>query len=149
MWECLDFYPIYASGSRSGVDTSDIYHSDVAIKHVIKASMDNTKLDFYTLGRYDYINHTFAPDNPPAALGSGPRYDYGKFYASKTFYDPNKGRRVLWGWVNESDSLQDDIAKGWASVLVKRRRRRRRRRKAIDPIRFPCLTNQDYHTDLE
>ena len=117
MWECLDLYPIYASGSPSGVDTSDIYGDEV--KHFIKASMDNTKLDFYTLGTYNYYNHTFTPDDPSSDLGLGLRYDYGKFYASKTFFDQNKGRRILWGWVNESDSLQDDIEKGWASVQVK------------------------------
>ena len=118
MWECLDLYPIYASGSPSGVDTSDIYGDEV--KHVIKASMDNTKLDFYTLGTYNYYNHTFTPDDPSSDLGLGLRYDYGKFYASKTFYDESKGRRILWGWINESDSLQNDIEKGWASIQVRK-----------------------------
>lgn len=113
MWECLDFYPVYKSGSTSGVDTST-YGEDV--KHVLKSSMDNTKLDYYVIGTYDYTNHTFAPDDASADLGSGLQYDFGKFYASKTFYDTNGGRRILWGWINESDSLQDDIEKGWASV---------------------------------
>ena len=117
MWECLDFYPILRSGSDVGVDTS-AYGDDV--KHVIKASMDNTKLDFYTIGTYDYENYTFSPDSPPADLGLGLRYDYGKFYASKTFYDESKGRRILWGWINESDSLQNDIEKGWASIQVRK-----------------------------
>ncbi|MCI05228.1 beta-fructofuranosidase insoluble isoenzyme CWINV1-like, partial [Trifolium medium] len=44
------------------------------------------------------------------------RYDYGKFYASKSFFDYAKNRRILWGWVNESDSTQDDIEKGWAGL---------------------------------
>ncbi|KAJ0030171.1 hypothetical protein Pint_12973 [Pistacia integerrima] len=43
-------------------------------------------------------------------------YDYGKFYASKTFFDNVKNRRILWGWVNESDSIEDDIEKGWSGV---------------------------------
>jgi beta-fructofuranosidase len=38
------------------------------------------------------------------------------FYASKTFYDQDKGRRVLWGWVAESDTEVDDVKKGWASL---------------------------------
>ncbi|KAI5057279.1 hypothetical protein GOP47_0027294 [Adiantum capillus-veneris] len=113
MWECLDFFPVNMSGSAMGVDTS-IYGEDV--KHVLKSSMDNSKLDFYVIGTYDYENYTFIPDDPSADLGLGLRYDYGKFYASKTFYDANEGRRILWGWINESDSLQDDIEKGWASV---------------------------------
>eukprot|EP00250_Pteridium_aquilinum_P011274 c19956_g1_i1 orf=112-2220(+) len=113
MWECLDFYPVFRNGSASGVDTS-IFGEDV--KHVLKSSMDNTKLDYYVIGTYNHGNHTFTPDDKAVDLGFGLRYDYGKFYASKTFYDANEGRRILWGWINESDSLQDDIEKGWASV---------------------------------
>jgi len=37
-------------------------------------------------------------------------------YASKSFYDAGKKRRVLWSWANESDSEADDNAKGWAGV---------------------------------
>ncbi|KIO47739.1 hypothetical protein SQ11_15680, partial [Nitrosospira sp. NpAV] len=35
---------------------------------------------------------------------------------AKTFYDQNKNRRVLWGWIGESDSEAADMQKGWASV---------------------------------
>jgi sucrose-6-phosphate hydrolase SacC (GH32 family) len=48
--------------------------------------------------------------------GSNMRYDWGNFYASKTFYDPAKRRRVLWGWVGEADSERADVSKGWASL---------------------------------
>ncbi|KAL8109848.1 hypothetical protein AgCh_025806 [Apium graveolens] len=44
------------------------------------------------------------------------RYDYGKFYASKTFFESAKNRRILWGWINESDSSADDIKKGWSGI---------------------------------
>ncbi|MFS7949891.1 putative sucrose:sucrose fructosyltransferase [Helianthus anomalus] len=50
-------------------------------------------------------------------VGIGLRYDYGKFYASKTFYDPSKKRRVLWGYVGETDLQKDDIKKEWAKML--------------------------------
>lgn len=113
MWECVDFYPVLASGAKDGAATSS-YGEDV--KHVLKASMEDTTLDYYVLGTYDCDNHTFIPDDASLDLGLGLKYDYGKFYASKTFYDDNEGRRVLWAWINESDSLQDDIEKGWASV---------------------------------
>jgi beta-fructofuranosidase len=46
------------------------------------------------------------------------RYDYGKFYASKTFFDGAMNRRILWGWINESDSESDDIKKGWSGLQV-------------------------------
>jgi beta-fructofuranosidase len=44
------------------------------------------------------------------------RVDYGKYYASKTFYDRIKQRRILWGWIGETDNEGDDVLKGWASV---------------------------------
>ncbi|MBA0779317.1 hypothetical protein Gotri_003581, partial [Gossypium trilobum] len=47
---------------------------------------------------------------------SGLRYDYGKYYASKTFFDDFKNRRILTGWINESSSVADDIKKGWSGV---------------------------------
>ncbi|CAL9762967.1 unnamed protein product, partial [Musa acuminata subsp. burmannicoides] len=34
----------------------------------------------------------------------------------KSFYDPAKKRRILWGWANESDSANADKDKGWAGV---------------------------------
>eukprot|EP00253_Pinus_taeda_P006981 PITA_06981 len=58
----------------------------------------------------------YVPDNTSSDDENGLRYDYGKFYASKTFFDQNKQRRILWGWINESDSVSDDISKGWAGV---------------------------------
>ncbi|TVU29864.1 hypothetical protein EJB05_21452, partial [Eragrostis curvula] len=57
---------------------------------------------------------------PPARSYSdsdlGLRYDYGNFYASKSFYDPVKRRRIVWGWANESDTGPDDYHKGWAGI---------------------------------
>nr|CAD1844451.1 unnamed protein product [Ananas comosus var. bracteatus] len=59
---------------------------------------------------------TWTPDDEGSDVGIGLRYDYGKYYASKTFYDPVKKRRVLWGWSGETDSEETDLLKGWASV---------------------------------
>uniref|UniRef100_M4F6E2 Beta-fructofuranosidase n=1 Tax=Brassica campestris TaxID=3711 RepID=M4F6E2_BRACM len=63
-------------------------------------------------------NGTWIPDDPTFDVGKSTslRYDYGKFYASKTFYDQNKRRRILWGWIGESDSEAADVKKGWSSV---------------------------------
>ncbi|GFZ15206.1 glycosyl hydrolases family 32 protein [Actinidia rufa] len=71
---------------------------------------------FYALGTYDTINDKWTPDNSELDVGIGLRVDYGKYYASKTFYDYNKQRRILWGWIGETDSEYDDLMKGWASV---------------------------------
>ncbi|XP_042378263.1 beta-fructofuranosidase 1-like [Zingiber officinale] len=113
MWECVDFYPV-ATESATGLDTSAPAGPDV--KHVLKASLDDDKHDYYAIGRYDASRNSWEPDEPAADVGIGLRYDYGKFYASKTFFDPAKRRRVLWGWVGETDSERADVAKGWASL---------------------------------
>ncbi|VVA93688.1 unnamed protein product [Arabis nemorensis] len=114
MWECVDFYPV-SKTKTNGLDTS-VNGPDV--KHIIKASMDDTRIDHYAIGTYDDSNATWVPDNLAIDVGvsTGLRYDYGKFYASKTFYDQHKKRRILWGWIGESDSEAADVQKGWSSV---------------------------------
>ncbi|KAI9173493.1 hypothetical protein LWI28_002181 [Acer negundo] len=112
MWECVDFYPV-STTTKYGLDTSI---NGPGIKHVVKASMDDDRHDYYALGTYDDKTATWVPDNPTIDVGVGIRYDYGLFYASKTFYDQDKKRRVLWGWVGESDSESADVKKGWASL---------------------------------
>ncbi|XP_027354791.1 beta-fructofuranosidase, soluble isoenzyme I-like [Abrus precatorius] len=112
MWECVDFYPVSINGSQ-GLDTSV---NGPEVKHVLKASLDDTKEDHYAIGTYFTENDTWVPDNPYEDVGIGLRLDYGRYYASKTFYDQLKQRRVLWGWINESDSESSDLKKGWASL---------------------------------
>ncbi|XP_056852076.1 acid beta-fructofuranosidase 3, vacuolar-like [Raphanus sativus] len=114
MWECVDFYPV-SKTKHHGLDTS-VNGPDV--KHIVKASMDDTRIDHYAIGTYHDSNGTWVPDNPSIDVGisTGLRYDYGKFYASKTFYDQHKERRILWGWIGESDSEAADVQKGWSSV---------------------------------
>ena len=114
MWECVDFYPVLIDGDY-GLDTSDFGSN---IKHVLKASMDDNRHDYYALGTYDPVNNTWTPDNPELDVGIGLRLDYGRYYASKTFYDPVKKRRILYGWISEGDLESDDLKKGWASLQV-------------------------------
>ncbi|RDY00284.1 Beta-fructofuranosidase, soluble isoenzyme I, partial [Mucuna pruriens] len=112
MWECVDFYPVSVNGDE-GLDTSE---NGPEVKHVLKASLDDTKVDHYAIGTYFVENDTWVPDNPHEDVGIGLKLDYGRYYASKTFYDQHKHRRVLWGWINESDSETADLKKGWASL---------------------------------
>lgn len=114
MWECPDFYPV-AIDSTNGVETSMIGRG---IKYVLKASLDDTKHEFYTIGMYDHGKDIYIPDEGSVEGDLGLRYDYGKFYASKTFFDSKKNRRVLWGWINESTNATIDIMKGWSGVQV-------------------------------
>lgn len=114
MWECPDFFPVSADNFY-GLDTSVLGKN---VKHVLKVSLDDTKHEYYTIGTYDISKDRYFPNEGSVESDSGLRYDYGKFYASKTFFDSAKNRRVLWGWINESSSVNDDIKKGWAGVQV-------------------------------
>ncbi|KAL6514342.1 Invertase [Orobanche hederae] len=111
-WECPDFYPVSSLG-KNGLDTSDVGPN---VKHVLKVSLDVTRYEYYTLGTYK--NDRYVPDVEMVDGWNGLRYDYGNFYASKSFFDPNKERRILWGWANESDSTADDVEKGWAGIQL-------------------------------
>ncbi|XP_052726087.1 acid beta-fructofuranosidase isoform X2 [Vigna angularis] len=112
MWECVDFFPVSSEG-ENGLDASI---NGENVKHVVKVSLDDDRHDYYAVGTYDEKNAKFTPDDLKNDVGIGLRYDYGIFYASKTFYDQSKGRRVLWSWIGESDSEYADVAKGWASI---------------------------------
>nr|KJB51893.1 hypothetical protein B456_008G236700 [Gossypium raimondii] len=112
MWECVDFFPV-SKTEENGLDTSV---NGPSVKHVVKASLDDDRHDYYSIGTYHEKNGTWIPDEPKIDVGIGLRYDYGIYYAAKTFYDQNKNRRVLWGWIGESDSEAADMQKGWASV---------------------------------
>ncbi|KAK9079858.1 hypothetical protein SSX86_001531 [Deinandra increscens subsp. villosa] len=111
IWECPDFYPVSVN-SRDGVENSA---KGKNLKYVLKASFEAH--DYYTIGSYQSDKEKFVPDGEGlTGSTSGMRYDYGKFYASKSFFDREKKRRILWGWINESDGSADDIKKGWAGI---------------------------------
>ncbi|XP_045792585.1 beta-fructofuranosidase, cell wall isozyme-like [Trifolium pratense] len=117
MMECPDFFPVLINGSI-GLDTSSYGH--VNIKHVLKVSLIDVSHDYYLIGTYDIIKDVFIPnkgfEQNNYELSLVLRYDYGKFYASKTFYDDVKKRRVLWGWINESSTQEDDVQKEWSGI---------------------------------
>ncbi|XP_027335737.1 beta-fructofuranosidase, cell wall isozyme-like isoform X2 [Abrus precatorius] len=112
MWECPDFFPVLNKGPI-GVDTS-VNGDDV--RHVLKASLDDRKHDYYLIGTYNATQDIFIPDKEFEGNEFVLRYDFGKYYASKTFFDCEKNRRILLGWVNESSSVADDIKKGWSGI---------------------------------
>nr|APM87558.1 1-FFT [Taraxacum brevicorniculatum] len=112
MWECVDFYPV-STINDSALDIA-AYGSD--IKHVIKESWEGHGMDLYSIGTYDAYKDKWTPDNPELDVGIGLRVDYGRLFASKSLYDPLKKRRVTWGYVGESDSPDQDINRGWATI---------------------------------
>ncbi|KAJ8534043.1 hypothetical protein K7X08_007367 [Anisodus acutangulus] len=111
-WECPDFFPVLLHGTN-GLDAS---YNGKNVKHVLKVSLDVTRFEYYTVGTYDTKKDRYIPDNTSIDGWKGLRLDYGNYYASKSFYDPSKNRRIVWGWANESDTVDDDIKKGWAGI---------------------------------
>ncbi|KAL7599062.1 hypothetical protein Lser_V15G26430 [Lactuca serriola] len=115
MWECVDFYPVSTKGEK-GLDTRVIDGDH--IKHVFKVSLEITKYDYYTIGKYDASQDIYIPDEGMIDGWAGLRYDWGNFYASKSFFDPSKNRRVIWGWANESSTEDENVKKGWAGIQL-------------------------------
>lgn len=85
-WECLVFFPVSKQGAN-GLDTSLLGQN---VKHVLKVSLDATRYEYYTLGTYYPEKDRYIPDNTSADGWKGLRYDYGHFYASKSFFDPSR-----------------------------------------------------------
>ena len=115
MWGCVDFYSVATMG-QMGLDTSVCGSS---VKHVLKVSALDTWRDYYAVGSYDMVTEAFTPIKQDLDAIYVHKYDEGKFYAAKSFYDPVKQRRINWGWSQESDSLAHHVQKGWASLLVR------------------------------
>ncbi|KAE8820635.1 Beta-fructofuranosidase, insoluble isoenzyme 4 [Hordeum vulgare] len=111
MWECLDYFAVLP-GNNSGLDMSAAIPRGA--KHALKMSVGN--FDKYLIGVYDLKRDAFLPDTIVDDCQLWLRIDYGNFYASKSFFDPQKGRRIIWGWSKEADCRSDDIAKGWAGI---------------------------------
>jgi beta-fructofuranosidase len=109
MLECVDFFKVGYSNTPPSGEVPDTY--------VFKASVNDEGHDYYTIGTYDEVARKFIPTDQKLDIGHGFRLDYGKYYAAKSMYDPVKNRNIMWAWVNESDTMQMDIDKGWSSVL--------------------------------
>ncbi|KAF5198383.1 Acid beta-fructofuranosidase [Thalictrum thalictroides] len=112
MWECVELYPVSVT-DRNGLDISV---RGPQVKHVLKVSIDEQQRDYYAIGSFNVTEDHWTPDDPAIDVGIELRYDYGKFYASRTFYDPIKKRRILWGYSRETDTVAADKNKGWANV---------------------------------
>ncbi|KAL0374847.1 UNVERIFIED_CONTAM: Beta-fructofuranosidase, insoluble isoenzyme 1 [Sesamum radiatum] len=91
-WECPDFFPVQVNG-KNGLDASA---TGPNLKYVFKVSLDVTRYEYYTIGTYDTEKDKYIPDKDMVDGWNGLRLDYGNFYASKSFFDPSKNRRILW-----------------------------------------------------
>ncbi len=114
--ECLDFYTVVPLGQPASADNNTDSNLEIVTKYLFKVSLQDERHDWYGLGDYDEENDIFLPDDPGNPIGL--KYNHGKFFASKSFFDPIGLRRIIWGYVNESDPEANDILKGWNTILV-------------------------------
>lgn len=88
MWECPDFFPL-------------------GKKHVLLYSTENeTRWEVGTFDRHELRFHS----------ESQGKLDHGAFYAPKSMVD-EAGRRILFGWIQETRSQAEIRAAGWAGVM--------------------------------
>ncbi|KAH9532598.1 hypothetical protein CY35_18G006600 [Sphagnum magellanicum] len=113
--ECLDFYTVVPLGQPASADKNTDSNLEIVTKYLFKVSLQDERHDWYGLGDYDEENDIFLPDDPDNPIGL--KYNHGKFFASKSFFDPIGLRRIIWGYVNESDPEANDILKGWNTIL--------------------------------
>ncbi|KAK1615072.1 hypothetical protein QYE76_020589 [Lolium multiflorum] len=113
MVECPDLFPVAEPGAQDGLNCVP---SNGAARHVLKLSVMATTQDYYVVGRYNDTADTFEAADADNDSRTWRRLDYGHVYASKSFFDARKNRRVLWGWANESDTEADYVARGWSGV---------------------------------
>jgi beta-fructofuranosidase len=89
MWECPDFFPLGG-------------------KHVLLYSVERKV--FWEVGVFDKSDLKFHSETKGML-------DHGYYYAMKSMVD-EKGRRILWGWVQESRSAEECVAAGWAGSMA-------------------------------
>jgi beta-fructofuranosidase len=89
MWECPDFFPLGG-------------------KHVLLYSVERKV--FWEVGVFDKSDLRFHSETKGML-------DQGYYYAMKGMVD-EKGRRILWGWVQESRSANECLAAGWAGSMA-------------------------------
>lgn len=78
----------------------------------LKDSNMDFRQDFYRIGEF-LENVQFAETRPDKIF-----FDFGNFYASKTFFDPIESMRVLLGWINEDgyNGATAAIKTNWAGA---------------------------------
>jgi beta-fructofuranosidase len=89
MWECPDFFPLGG-------------------KHVLLYSVERKV--FWEVGVFEKLNMRFNSETKGML-------DHGYYYAMKSMKD-EQGRRILWGWVEESRTGEECLAAGWAGSMA-------------------------------
>ena len=88
MWECPDFFPL-------------------GEKHVLIYSTEY--ITYWEVGTFDKKEIKFHSEHKGFL-------DHGAYYAPKTMID-DKGRRLLWGWIQETRSAEEVQSAGWSGAI--------------------------------
>ena len=92
-------HPVHSNHYDTFWECPDIFN--VSGRVVLKASLLGH--DFWSVGIFDPDERIFTPLNHD--VGEFIQLiDHGRFYASKTFYDPIGEQQVIMGWVSEEDN---------------------------------------------
>jgi len=89
MWECPDFFAVNG-------------------KHCLLYSSEGKVL--WTTGDYDARGHRYEAKRTGVL-------DHGAYYAPKSFKAPD-GRRILWGWIQETRPEAEYARAGWAGMMA-------------------------------
>ena len=102
-WEYM--HPLYEPDKTPGRgmhECPDFFPLDG--KHILLTSAVGTHWDVGT-----YADHKFTSEKHG-------RIDRGNYYAAKTILD-GRGRRIIWGWIQEGRPQDEATAAGWSGVL--------------------------------
>ena len=89
MWECPDFFEFNG-------------------RHCLLYSTEGKVI--WTTGEYDPHEHLYTQKRQGVL-------DHGAYYAPKSFLAPD-GRRILWGWIQETRPQAEYAAAGWAGAMA-------------------------------
>jgi len=89
MWECPDFFSING-------------------QHCLFYSTEGKVI--WTTGDYDQDDHRYTPKRAGVL-------DHGAYYAPKSFL-AHDGRRILWGWIQETRPESEFAAAGWSGAMA-------------------------------
>ncbi len=70
------------------------------------------------VGNYSIETNTFLPNRPQLDAGLRLYYDYGKLYASKTFFGQFTSHCINFGWIDKSVSEEAHVSKGWVLIML-------------------------------
>lgn len=99
-------HPIHGNHFDSFWECPDIFK--ISNNFVLKASLLGR--DFWTVGQIDWEQMRFFPSRYDVGQFIQ-LIDHGKFYASKSFFDPINQQQVIFGWISEDDNLGPQ--RGW------------------------------------